>query len=281
MELKQCFDFTKLIILITILIKIISMINQSESTRHNISCRYFIDNTKLAIGKLFCYLKHIFKKDPNNQFITENMNQTLITTTNDTIVNDNKNISTNSTIVPFDTIDHDQTINENDILFKMKDTKLNIKILYFALIIKSDEIKKILEINNIDLQQIFSSDLTFKSEHHVTLWYAASSNIEIIETYYNEIKDLIGTMQLITITKFSHNSRYGRLNISFHESNNLHNFYKGDSKAQPHITLVHPDRDAVGAGTFISTDEVDLNVVIETKVAVIVKNKNKIETIIR
>lgn len=261
------------------------MINQPEH-RRTISCKNYIINTKSAIIKIYYYIKHIFKKDTNNIDIsTENINQTLLLSNNNSIINTDAiesciiinildSVNTNSIVIPSDIID------ENDLLIKMIDKKLNIKILYFALIINSDEIKKILEINNIDLKQIFSSNLTFKSEFHVTLWHTYASNKEMIQTYYNDIKNLIGTKQLITITKFSHNSQYGRFNISFQESNNLDQFYKDNSKSQPHITLVHPFRDAVGAGTFISTNDIDLHIVLETQVGVVIKNNNKIEIII-
>ena len=82
---------------------------------------------------------------------------------------------------------------------------------------------------------------------------------------------------MIIIKSFSYNSEYCRFDISF--SDEISKFFLSDEKTVPHITLVHKERDAKGAGTFIPTNTIELNIPIQTKVALIVKDQTEIKTI--
>lgn len=219
----------------------------------------------LKLILFFSKIKKIFKKKNNN-----NQSVNLVNYDNSTI--DETFILPNETfILPIN------NINQSIILPKIN----NKKILYFALIIESDKIIKILNNLNLDLNDLFSNDLTFKSEYHVTLWYAFDASLDSLNIYLNDIKHLIGTIQTITITDLEYNIKYCRLNVSFSKSNEISNFFQGKSNENtiPHITLVHPNRDAKGAGTFIPIDSIKLDEVIETKLVIIVKNDNNIQTI--
>ena len=95
----------------------------------------------------------------------------------------------NCTLVSSSNINCEETLdNKGDDISTNNNKKSSLKILYFALIINSDEIKTILDTNQINLHELFSPDLTIKLEFHVTLWYAASTKSHIIKKYYTEIR---------------------------------------------------------------------------------------------
>jgi hypothetical protein len=254
------------------------------------SCRNIFNSIQIPFILLYSRIKNLFSNQQRNcgecsvlpieyhdtslhndtllsQTLITSLNQTLITsfTNNNTIIYELNNSETQNETIVNNTV---QIINK----------KCNLKILYFALIINPDEIKQCLDNNDIDLNKIFLSDLTFKSEYHITLWYVASLPFIDIKSYYTDIKNFIGTIQSISITEFSYNSQYSRLNISFSDLNNLSTFYKNEL-IQPHITLVHPGRDAKGAGMFIPTTTINLNFSLQTQIAIIVKDQHKIKTI--
>jgi hypothetical protein len=228
------------------------------------------------------FLKNIYNRVRNrpanchSDFIAPNarvlMNQSLLTSSSL-----NSNISDTNFADSFCSTTVHKIVEAKSTITPVKIKEIIPKFLYFALIINSDEIKDIFNKNNIDLLELFHPDLTFKSEYHITLWFVGNADITNIKTYYDKIKDLIGTYQTILIKDFSYNSQFGRFSIILPDI--LSDFYISSENSIPHITLVHPDKDAKSAGIFTPTNKIEINLSLSVQLGVRVKFNKYMRTI--